>query len=576
MSEDPLFPRRAFVASHVVRGDLFLLAALALACSLMTPIWRPLLDEDEPRYVAAAEHMIESGDYIVPRFNGQPRHQKPVLIYWLMAASMALVGEEAMGGWEWPARLPSGLAATAICLLLYRLLVRRQSRRAAWLAAVGFLAFPPVAIWARAASTDMVLALLLAATILCGWWAGESRGRRRQWLYMVAAAGAGLGFLTKGPVGAALPIVVLCVHWGFSGVLRERLAGVPWARASLVFATLGLGWYVAVSIVESPDFLRPFFLRENLGRIVTGAGGPKESLDWSRLIVPTLAVVGFLPYSPFGIAGLFQRPSRSDERHRSVRHLLHTWFWATLIVFALPKGQWPSYALPLAAPMALIAASELDQRLQRPREGLGAWTAVTLLSLVWIVALTLGPSIAQQTPPEYSHGLPVRLIRLLCTVSAGLLAVGTAAATMLRVREARVAAASTLLATWILAMGVFVQVTAPLLVQHVTGPKVSVGHAIAARCVAQPVLTYGNRYSSLPFYAGRPLEFFTQDDPGFTRRVEALRAEGSVWVVADPKGAEDLSRMWPVEVVEDADRLLLVRVAPRDRVSPLEESRSTG
>lgn len=548
------------VPDHVLRGDMCLLAALSLACCLVTPVWRPLVDEDEPRYVSTAENMLASGDFIVPRFNGKPRHQKPVLIYWLMAASMAIVGEEAMGGWEWPSRLPSGLAATATALLLYRTLVRRQSRRAAWLAGAGFLAFPLVAIWARAASTDMVLLFLMSATILLGWWASEAEGQRGWWLYLAAAACAGLGFLTKGPVGAAIPMLALGIHWGCLGGLRAQARRIPWVGAVVVFAVSGLTWYVVVAVVQGADFLRPFFLRENLGRAIVGAGGPKEVLDWSRLIVPTVALVGLMPYSPFTIAALCRRPSRVEERLRTLRHLLHTWFWVTLAAFTLPKGQWPSYALPMAAPAALLAASDIDARLGRRRDGLGPWVGVALLTVLWVVAFTVGPSAAQRTPPEYSQGLPIHLLQRLCMASAGLLAIGTVVAVLLHLYGACRAAVVALLLSWLAGLGLFVQFTAPLVVQHVTGPKIMVGHAIAAQAEGQPVLTYGSRYSSLPFYAGRPVEYFTEDDPAFAERVEALRGRGPVWVVTDRDGLDSLSGMWPIEVRADAERLLLVYI----------------
>ena len=42
----------------------------------------PLIDRDEPRFAEASREMRQSGDFLVPRLNGQYRFDKPPLIYW--------------------------------------------------------------------------------------------------------------------------------------------------------------------------------------------------------------------------------------------------------------------------------------------------------------------------------------------------------------------------------------------------------------------------------------------------------------------------------------------------------------
>jgi 4-amino-4-deoxy-L-arabinose transferase-like glycosyltransferase len=43
----------------------------------------PLMPPDEPKYAASAEYMLQTGDFITPYFNCQPRFDKPPMIYWL-------------------------------------------------------------------------------------------------------------------------------------------------------------------------------------------------------------------------------------------------------------------------------------------------------------------------------------------------------------------------------------------------------------------------------------------------------------------------------------------------------------
>ncbi len=58
--------------------------------------------------------MLESGDWAVPRYNGELRLQKPLLPYWLTATSYRLAGVS-----EAATRLPSVLFGLLSALLLW-------------------------------------------------------------------------------------------------------------------------------------------------------------------------------------------------------------------------------------------------------------------------------------------------------------------------------------------------------------------------------------------------------------------------------------------------------------------------
>lgn len=68
----------------------------------------PPLDRDEPRFVQATKQMAETGDYVDIRFQERSRYQKPIGIYWLQSAAVALSGEEAAEA-IWVYRLVSAL-----------------------------------------------------------------------------------------------------------------------------------------------------------------------------------------------------------------------------------------------------------------------------------------------------------------------------------------------------------------------------------------------------------------------------------------------------------------------------------
>src|SRR5437763_1791237 len=73
-----------------------------------------LWDLDEGRNGTCAFEMMESGNWVIPTFNGDLRVDKPALLYWLQIAAYRCFGVS-----EFSARLPSALAALLTVLLSY-------------------------------------------------------------------------------------------------------------------------------------------------------------------------------------------------------------------------------------------------------------------------------------------------------------------------------------------------------------------------------------------------------------------------------------------------------------------------
>src|SRR5258705_1176843 len=95
--------------SRPSRPALGALAALCLGLSFFQLGTIPLLDPDESRHAEVAREMDASGDWIVPRFNGETYFEKPAGFYWLTATAYRVFGTS-----EWSARLPSAAGAVAI------------------------------------------------------------------------------------------------------------------------------------------------------------------------------------------------------------------------------------------------------------------------------------------------------------------------------------------------------------------------------------------------------------------------------------------------------------------------------
>lgn len=121
----------------------------------------PPLDRDEPRYTQATRQMLETGDYVNISFQDQPRHKKPVGIYWLQSLPVSLFSN-AESTAIWPYRLTSVVGATLAVLLAFHLGATLFDRRTALLGAALLASSILLVTEAHIAKTD---AVLLACTM---------------------------------------------------------------------------------------------------------------------------------------------------------------------------------------------------------------------------------------------------------------------------------------------------------------------------------------------------------------------------------------------------------------------------
>ncbi|MFM7842590.1 MAG: ArnT family glycosyltransferase, partial [Nitrospira sp.] len=88
---------------------LVLLLALAALLFFLGLGSLGLTDRDEGSNAEAAREMVETGDWVSPTLNYQPRFAKPAFIYWLMSAAYTTFGVS-----EFSARLPSAVAGVGL------------------------------------------------------------------------------------------------------------------------------------------------------------------------------------------------------------------------------------------------------------------------------------------------------------------------------------------------------------------------------------------------------------------------------------------------------------------------------
>lgn len=549
-----------------------------------------LMDKTEALFVEVGHQMLERGDWITPWWNGERFFDYPVWGYWMVGLSFRLFGVS-----EWAARLPVALAASAVVVAGFGLMLawspageagRPRVLRAA--VAAGVIATTPGWIgFGRTSTTDMFLSSAISLALF-GFLLAH-RHRSDPWRADLGRAAmalfAAIAVLAKGPVGLLLPSLVVVVFLLLTGHWRAWLRWRPLLAMVALFLGVSAPWYMAAAVVNGADFLGGFLGFSNLQRFTTvlynHPGPPWFYLPWLVLLV--------LPWSlflPLAIAAQgFWQPGRWRMAKRDAAEAaapaelgLFLLLWLVLVVafFSAAATKLPGYILP-----ALPAASLLVALLWLPLPGLGAGRAgagvriaaalEVLLLAAMAVAVALAPGWVASDPayPEFAAALSRSGLPLLLSLCLGLTALA------LLVLLLRPAATGWLwlpsLAGFLAVLGLVIAPLGPLLDRERQLPLRQMARgAKAAAQPHEPLLIVGTMRYSLLFY-GEPEAVFVSDrvhiaqlalqDPASLRLTPASR---SLRLLGDRRDLEGLGL--PAEAVERLSRageLALWRVPRR-------------
>ena len=308
------------------------------------------LDSHECFVSVAAREMLETGDWVFPKLNGQPRINKTPLSYWLVAASAAITGTVD----EFTARLPSALFAffSAVVILYF---VNR------WL---GFrIAVMCTAVWAtslsyirgsHSARPDMALTFFVMLCFFCFYSAATAPTRRTQVLYMLVFwISLGLGNLAKGPAPLPYVFIPLLVYivvlrkWSLIGKL------LPVAGPAVLLA-IALPWPLAVAHRLNWDIL--LWKQEFLDRLVGSyARGNYPIYYYSGMIFKY--VTPWIAFLPMALIAPFYN---TWGKKQAVMKFLWLWFVAGLVFLTINAGKRQHYLMPLMPAMAVLVGIVLE------------------------------------------------------------------------------------------------------------------------------------------------------------------------------------------------------------------------
>jgi hypothetical protein len=319
----------------------------------------PLCEPAEGLNADIARTMIESGDWVVPRHNGYVYVDKPPLFNWVTTLGLRMFGDAELG-----ARFGVALAGLGEVALIYLLGNLLYGRTAGLLAAAVLATSVGHLVFARLMTVDTLFSTCLTATFLC-FALGCAHERRRFRWWTLGGAAAGLAVLTKGLIGAVLPVVTIGLfviatrQWR---LLRPRAV----TGAVLGFLVVALPWHILMSL-RVPGFAQHYFWNEQVSRFFS----QREPVDYASVPRPEFLVspwIWAVPWSFFlpQMIWCFRRRKRDEEDPAGQLASCLPWLWLGSVVgfFALAQGRLFYYSLPGLAAFALLAGwfwSEIGQ-----------------------------------------------------------------------------------------------------------------------------------------------------------------------------------------------------------------------
>lgn len=329
--------------------------------------------------------MIEAHDFINPTFNYEPRFNKPVLSYWIVAGLYKVFGVSVA-----VQRFGIAIGAMIVIACAFVLAFAAESRGpsgehrrssildprapALW-AAAGLAAAPRLVMFARRIFIDIWITAFMALTLTFFALSERYPERRRLFLVLMYVS-VGLGALTKGPVAIALPTLAFGLYLVAARDLK-RLANMMLPLGIVIVAAIVVPWYYALYREHGWTYISSFLINENVERFTQGVGVRQPRPIWFYL--PVVLSDSF-PWSVL----LFAAAAAWKQRTR-IETLLWCWIAAIVVFFSFSAGKQDLYIFPIVPAVAALGGMAIHRGLSQP-EWRG-WLTRTLAVTGFLLAI---------------------------------------------------------------------------------------------------------------------------------------------------------------------------------------------
>ncbi|MGB9483656.1 MAG: glycosyltransferase family 39 protein [Candidatus Dormiibacterota bacterium] len=359
---------------------------LGLVLALHQLNLRPLVDFDEALNAVIVDHMVRTGNWLVPVFDASTRLRRPPLYFWLSGLVVVLSHQHS----AWAYRLPSALAGVFLATGLVIFLRRQLQWTAAFagLAGICLLTMPYFLLLSRQAMLAALAAALATAAILAGrQW---TRGRGGWWAPLVTSSALGLLILDYSAM-VVLPLAVVALD----AALRGRRPAWTWRQGTVVLAlalALGLWWPLLMSFRFGGNFWGQYLFQNVIARVTSNVEtGGRPIYDY-----PPLVAAGMGAWAPLAALAVVRSWNRIRHSADSLERLAAIWVVVGVVGFSLSTTKLPWYMGPVYPGLAILVVAylrrlpgELGFTVARGQEAAGRGSAA-MLGVAALAGIGLG------------------------------------------------------------------------------------------------------------------------------------------------------------------------------------------
>lgn len=316
---------------------------------------RPVSKIQEVRIAETAREMAVSGDYIVPRYNGELRLQKPPLPYWATVASY-----KAFGINEFSVRLPAVLFGLLTALVLFIFIKNEASLMVAsnafLIAVTSFIGIR----YFRSGEADAMLLCFISLACVIGYGLitrTANQIKHAQILRWLFGLSIGLAFLSKGPAGVAIPLLALLLFAWQQKKLPQFKQCFSFSGV-VIFLIVAFAWYGWI-FWQLPDIAQHFMSKQLDETFVSGTH-PKHFYWYFAHFFEFFMPWGFL--LPLAIFSSKQRLAQNELP----AYVQFAWAWliVVLVLLTFTVNKQMQYALLFLPPVAIIFADYVSAYFQ--------------------------------------------------------------------------------------------------------------------------------------------------------------------------------------------------------------------
>ena len=303
-----------------------------------------LFDLDEGAFASTSLQMIKENQFVIPMIGDELRLEKPILTYWIQAASIMFWGAN-----EFALRLPSVIASFFWAFSFSKFVKRHDKNSSSAEIFLNLLTLPGVFIISFAATADAFLNLFITLLMIEIY---EYAKNQKDIHLIKAAFFVALGFLVKGLTIIAIGGMVALIFFLYQRKFMLFLKIIFNTKAWVTFLIVVAPWFLLLANQIGYDQLSYLFFDQTFGRF-TSAFEKHDGPIYYYLIILIFLIAPYLIDTLKGI-------SRLDLRNNELEAFLFIWFIFVLLFFSFSSTKLPHYILYGITPIAFFIFKNHD------------------------------------------------------------------------------------------------------------------------------------------------------------------------------------------------------------------------